>query len=927
MTLARMVGRRAAVWAVAIALVGSVGCKKGSSNPDASDGPKGDGITLTDTMPGEARDVGPDAPPCVPGAKANAAACNCNAECSSGHCVDGVCCGGACTEGCKTCAATGMVGTCVNRAIGATPRNSTTCTTSPISSCGFDGKCDGMGGCSKYPMNTVCKAGTCEGDAVIGANVCDGIGHCKPGSTRICVPFSCDPGTGACYETCATNSQCVSGHQCVSGSCGPRMKGAACQTSDQCASGFCADGVCCNVACSGPCLSCNLMGTEGTCWPLDADAVDTRKICMDKGPSMCGQNGLCDGVGGCQKYARDTVCKAPTCSGNRLNTAGTCDGLGTCRPPGVQNCNPFRCANGACTITCTTNADCDVGIACVNGTCGPKQDGQSCENSSECQHNHCVDKICCDQSCTGACRSCALPGMLLGKCTPIAAGTADPRGVCAMTAQSTCGTNGKCDGSGGCQAWPVGTLCANETCNPTGNVYTAPSTCNAAGQCVPPDSVPCSPFICNGSRCFNACTANNQCVPPFTCAMNSCGLKENGASCSAPNECRSNFCAQGVCCDTACNTACKSCIAGMLGVCTNVATGTQDPANICQVQAQSTCGTNGKCEAGACQKWASGTPCMDPTCPTTTNASTALSTCNGAGDCITPPTTSCFPYRCDATACFASCTSSTQCQPPAACVNGSCGLAPNGAVCANKDECLSGFCEQGICCQTACTGVCKSCALTLSRGTCSNIPDGGADILSRCADQGGPSCGTDGFCNGTGACRLYAAGTTCAAPSCPSSSSTLVNGRTCNGLGVCQPATNQPCAPYVCNGTNACFSVCTGDADCLAPNICDPQTSHCGNLRRRGQSCVSTSECLTSDFCVNGVCCGTSSCPLCQACNVAGSLGTCAGVPPGSPEPMNRCTPAPPCGNTGACNGAGGCQLAATTVSCGTQSCTGSTFT
>ena len=42
---------------------------------------------------------------------------------------------------------------------------------------------------------------------------------------------------------------------------------------------------------------------------------------------------------------------------------------------------------------------------------------------------------------------------------------------------------------------------------------------------------------------------------------------------------------------------------------------------------------------------------------------------------------------------------------------------------------------------------------------------------------------------------------------------------------------------------------------------------------------------------------------------------------------MNRCAANPPCGNTGACNGAGACQLAATTVSCGTASCTGSTYT
>src|SRR5437762_585484 len=110
MTLQPMGGGRFAVWAMAIALVASAGCKKGSANPDASDGPKTDGITIPDTMPGETRDVGSDIKPCVAGSKVKAAACTCDAECSSGHCADGVCCETACTEGCKTCAATGMEG-------------------------------------------------------------------------------------------------------------------------------------------------------------------------------------------------------------------------------------------------------------------------------------------------------------------------------------------------------------------------------------------------------------------------------------------------------------------------------------------------------------------------------------------------------------------------------------------------------------------------------------------------------------------------------------------------------------------------------------------------------------------------------------------------------------------------------------------------
>jgi hypothetical protein len=37
---------------------------------------------------------------------------------------------------------------------------------------------------------------------------------------------------------------------------------------DECASGFCANGVCCDSACDGACESCNQPRTTGQCTPL-----------------------------------------------------------------------------------------------------------------------------------------------------------------------------------------------------------------------------------------------------------------------------------------------------------------------------------------------------------------------------------------------------------------------------------------------------------------------------------------------------------------------------------------------------------------------------------------------------------------------------------------------------------------------------------
>src|SRR5207253_1078867 len=112
-----------------------------------------------------------------------------------------------------------------------------------------------------------------------------------------------------------------------------------------------------------------------------------------------------------------------------------------------------------------------------------------------------------------------------------------------------------------------------------------------------------------------------------------------------------------------------------------------------------------------------------------------------------------------------------------------CTKKPNGASCSAPGDCASGFCEQGACCISACTGSCRSCALAGTAGTCTLVA-AGDDPLGQCADSGASSCGTDGTCDGGGACRLYASGTTCGAASC--TGSTFTPARTCSGTGTCQ---------------------------------------------------------------------------------------------------------------------------------------------
>ncbi|MFA4941846.1 MAG: hypothetical protein WC582_04640, partial [Patescibacteria group bacterium] len=99
-----------------------------------------------------------------------------------------------------------------------------------------------------------------------------------------------------------------------------------------------------------------------------------------------------------------------------------------------------------------------------------------------------------------------------------------------------------------------------------------------------------------------------------------------------------------------------------------------------------------------------------------------------------------------------------------------------------------------------------------------------------------------------------------------------------------------------------------------------------------GETCTYSSDC-SSNYCVDGYCCNSACSGTCQACNVAGSLGTCANIPAGT-DPSSECSSttctnyiygwngnacakyASNSSNNGMCNGSGSCSSV-------TESCTG----
>ena len=294
--------------------------------------------------------------------------------------------------------------------------------------------------------------------------------------------------------------------------------------------------------------------------------------------------------------------------------------------------------------------------------------GAACVAAGQCSSDFCVDGICCNSACTGACQACDIVGSA-GSCTPIAAGQ-DPNNECEQQPASTCGTDGACNGGGACRRYAAGTQCDPGRCS--GSTEYAASTCNAAGACTPGNMQSCAPNLCMGDSCASSCTAQTDCQSGFFCDSGTChSQRPNGMACTMGFQCASATCVDGVCCATACNQSCQACnLSGSVGTCASVPDG-MDPGGECPAQASSTCGRSGGCNGrGACRLFPSGTSCGSASCSGFTE--TGASTCNGAGSCTAGATRTCPGFLCSGVACGISCSSTAQCQANHKCVRSLC---------------------------------------------------------------------------------------------------------------------------------------------------------------------------------------------------------------------------------------------------------------
>jgi MYXO-CTERM domain-containing protein len=388
-----------------------------------------------------------------------------------------------------------------------------------------------------------------------------------------------------------------------------------------------------------------------------------------------------------------------------------------------------------------------------------------------------------------------------------------------------------------------------------------------------------------------------------------------GAACVTAGDCQSGFCADRVCCATACNDPCVTCNSA-------ASPGTCVPAAQPQRGNRPRCTNDGTVCGGSCNGTdvtcvypAAGIDCRAASCPSIYYAIPAA-TCDGMGTC--PRTvTYCEPYACESGACATTCTTDADCASTNYyCGQGAC-LAKKmlAAACASADECQSGFCADGHCCMTACTGQCAQCA-TSQYGYC--LPVTGAPVGGRapCASDGSACAGS---CTGSFLDCYFPANIPCGAKTCTAG---ILSTPSCDGKGACDPH-NYACDPYQCASSQpACATSCTADSSCAADGWCS--AGSCVKKLQTG-ACTRASQCA-SGFCVDGQCCDRECGGQCEACGLAGLEGICSPVTGPPVGGRAACAGSGPC--AGACDGVrmASCSYPGASVECAPASCAGGMF-
>jgi hypothetical protein len=170
-----------------------------------------------------------------------------------------------------------------------------------------------------------------------------------------------------------------------------RTVGSLCTNADQCNTGFCVDGVCCESACDSPCGVCSV-----------AQGSSADGICGAAPPNY---------AGGCPNHVK--------CDGTQTTCPSVCAATGA---PGCET--GFDCVSGTCVAS--AGAVCQADTDCASGVCA----GRCC--SGACAHEN--------AACSGTCDTSGVCSYPTGSCSC--------GGVTGTCASGACVCEGGADGGG-----------------------------------------------------------------------------------------------------------------------------------------------------------------------------------------------------------------------------------------------------------------------------------------------------------------------------------------------------------------------------------------------------------------------------------------------------------------------------------------------